>query len=106
MVCGPKRREAVSPRREEAVSPRREENEALPDNLDFVIEIVSKMDGQEGIEVLPQRWVLEGNFGWMVRWKRLVRDYEQRIDVSEAMIHVAMGSLLLKLRNSGRRTKR
>jgi putative transposase len=25
-----------------------------------------------------------------------VRDYEQRIDVSKAMIHVAMGSLLLR----------
>jgi hypothetical protein len=32
----------------------------------------------------------------MIRWRRLVRDYEQRIDVSEAMIHVAMGSLLLR----------
>jgi hypothetical protein len=30
----------------------------------------------------------------MVRWRRLVRDYEKRLDVSEAMIHVAMGSLL------------
>ncbi|WMS44519.1 IS5 family transposase [Acuticoccus sp. MNP-M23] len=27
---------------------------------------------------------------------RLVRDFEQRIDVSEAMIHVAMGGLLLR----------
>ncbi|HYU13327.1 MAG TPA: IS5/IS1182 family transposase, partial [Stellaceae bacterium] len=26
----------------------------------------------------------------------LVRDYEQRIDVSEAMIHVALGGLLLR----------
>jgi hypothetical protein len=25
-----------------------------------------------------------------------VRDYEQRLDVSEAMIHVAMGGLLLR----------
>jgi hypothetical protein len=25
-----------------------------------------------------------------------VRDYEQRLDISEAMIHVAMGSLLLR----------
>ena len=33
---------------------------------------------------------------WMTRWRRLVRDYEQRIDVSKAMIHVAMGSLLLR----------
>jgi hypothetical protein len=27
----------------------------------------------------------------MTRWQRLVRDYKQRIDVSEAMILVAMG---------------
>jgi len=30
----------------------------------------------------------------MIRWRRLVRDYEKRLDVSEAMIQVAMGSLL------------
>jgi hypothetical protein len=30
----------------------------------------------------------------MRRWRRLVRDYEQRCDVSEAMIGVAMGGLL------------
>ncbi|MBS7813805.1 IS5/IS1182 family transposase, partial [Roseococcus sp. XZZS9] len=30
------------------------------------------------------------------RWRRLVRDYEQRLDVSEAMIHLAMGALLLR----------
>ncbi|ESY63050.1 hypothetical protein X743_33665 [Mesorhizobium sp. LNHC252B00] len=34
--------------------------------------------------------------GWLTRWRRLVRDYEQRIDVSEAMIPVAMGSLLMR----------
>jgi len=31
-----------------------------------------------------------------MRWRRLVRDYEQRLDVSEAMIHIALGSLLLR----------
>jgi putative transposase len=46
--------------------------------------------------VLPRRWVVERTFGWMTRWRRLVRDYETRLDVSEAMIHVAMGSLLLR----------
>jgi putative transposase len=30
-----------------------------------------------------------------MRYRRLVRDYEQRIDVSENMIYLAMGSLLL-----------
>lgn len=35
----------------------------------------------------------------MIRHRRLVRDYEQRLDVSEAMIHIAMGSLLLRRLN-------
>ena len=39
---------------------------------------------------------IERTFGWMIRWRRLVRDYERRLDVSEAMIHVAMGALLLR----------
>jgi len=64
--------------------------------LGFVIEVVHRIEGQQGFEVLPRRWVVERTFGWMVRWRRLVRDYEGRIDVSEAMIHVAMGSLLLR----------
>lgn len=28
-------------------------------------------------------------------WRRLVRDYERRLDVSEAMIPIAMASILL-----------
>lgn len=29
-------------------------------------------------------------------WRRLVRDYEGRCDVSEAMIHLSMGALLIR----------
>jgi transposase len=47
-------------------------------------------------QILPRRWVVERTFGWMIRWRRLVRDYEQRIDVSHAMILVAMGGNLLR----------
>jgi hypothetical protein len=32
----------------------------------------------------------------MMRWRRVVRDYEQRVDVCEAMIQVATASLLLR----------
>ena len=64
--------------------------------LDFVVEIVRRIHQEPGFTVLPRRWVVERTFGWLVRWRRLVRDYEQRLDVSEAMIHVAMGSLLLR----------
>jgi transposase len=63
---------------------------------DFVIEIVRKLTGQQGFHVLPRRWVVERSCGGMMRWRRLVRDYEKRCDVSEAIIHVGMGSLLLR----------
>jgi putative transposase len=64
--------------------------------LGFVIEVVRRSDPQSGFTVISRRWVVERTFGWMIRWRRLVRDYEKRLDVSEAMIHVAMGSLLLR----------
>lgn len=64
--------------------------------LDFVVEVVRRIDAEPGFKVVQRRWVVERTFGWMTRWRRLVRDYEKRIDVSEAMIHVAMGSLLLR----------
>lgn len=51
---------------------------------DFVLEIVRRTDKEAGFKVLPKRWVVERTFGWMTRWRRLVRDYEQRLDVSEA----------------------
>ena len=64
---------------------------------DFVIEIVRKLEGQQDFQPLPRRGVVERTFGWMMRWRRLVRDdHEQRCDVSDAMIHLSMGSLLLR----------
>ena len=56
--------------------------------LDFVIEVVRRVDGEPGFKVLPRRWVVERTFGWLTRWRRLVRDYEQRLDVSEAMLWI------------------
>lgn len=63
--------------------------------LDFTIEIIRRSDTTKGFEILPRRCVVEWTFGWMIRWRRLVKDYEQRIDVAEAMIHIAIGSLML-----------
>ncbi len=63
--------------------------------LDFVIEVVRRLV-QPGFHVLPRRWVVERTLGWMTRWRRLVRDYEHRLDVSKAMIHIAMASLLIR----------
>jgi transposase len=62
----------------------------------FLVEIVRRSDTKGGFEVIPRRWVVERTFGWVIRWRRLVRDYETRLDVSAAMIHVAMGALPLR----------
>ena len=64
--------------------------------FDFVIEVVRRIDAEPGFKVVRRRWVVERTFGWMTRWRRLVRDYEARLDVSEAMMHVALGGLLLR----------
>lgn len=63
---------------------------------DFVIENVRRTDQEGGFKVLPRRWVVERTFGWMARWRRLMRDYEQRTDDSGAVIHHALGSLLIR----------
>ena len=63
---------------------------------DFTLEVVRKLPDQKGFQVLPRRWVVERTFGWLTRWRRLVRDYEVRLDVSGAMIDLTMGALLLR----------
>lgn len=64
--------------------------------LDFTVEVIRRSDQAKGFQVLPRRWVVERTFGWMMRWRRLVRDYEKRLDVSEAMIMLSMASLVLR----------
>ncbi|MGI4746507.1 MAG: IS5 family transposase [Janthinobacterium lividum] len=64
--------------------------------LKFVLDIIRRRNGAKGLEVQPRRWVVERTFGWMTRWRRLVRDYERRIDVSKAMIFVGMSGNLLR----------
>ena len=41
--------------------------------LDFVIEVIKRNEDQNSFRVLPRRWVVERTFGWMTRWRRLVR---------------------------------
>ena len=62
--------------------------------LDFTAEIVRRTEA--AFVGLPRRWVVERTFGWMTRHRRLVRDYEARMDVSHAMIDIAMAGLLIR----------
>ena len=62
--------------------------------LSVVIKVVGRLEGAPGFKALLRRWVVERTFGWMIRWRRLARDVETRLDVSEAMVHIALGGLL------------
>ena len=63
--------------------------------LNFTVEIMRGLQGQNGFQVQPRRWVVERTFAWLMRYRRLVLDYEQRLNVSEALIYIALGSTLL-----------
>ena len=56
----------------------------------LTLDVVRRGPGQVGFEVLPRRWVVERTFGWLVRHRRLVRDYEKLPETSENMIYLAM----------------
>ncbi len=60
------------------------------------IEIVKRSDTATGFEVLPRRWVVERTFGWLMRSRRLVRDYETTPTSAEAWIMIAMVRLQLR----------
>ena len=61
----------------------------------IVVEVVKKPAEQIGFAVLPRRWVVERTFSWLLRWRRLVRDYERLPETHEAMVHIAMIGLML-----------
>ncbi|HUL99674.1 MAG TPA: transposase [Mycobacterium sp.] len=54
--------------------------------LTLTVQIVKRNDDTSGFTLLPRRWVVERTFGWMLRYRRLVRDYERRPDHHEAMV--------------------
>src|SRR5262249_62031599 len=57
-----------------------------------------------GFVVLPRRWVVERTFGWLLRYRRLVRDYERRPEHHEAMVLWATVTIMtrqLDRKNSG-----
>jgi putative transposase len=62
----------------------------------WLLEIVKRRDDVQGFVVLPRRWVVERTFGWLGRYRRLSKDYEEKTESSEAMIHLAMIQLMLK----------
>ena len=68
---------------------------AIPRHCKVRLEIVKRSDKACGFMVLPKRWIVERTFGWLIRNRRLVRDYEANITHSESIIYIAMIKLML-----------
>ena len=60
----------------------------------WTLQIVKRSDDTAGFKVLPRRWVVERTFGWIGRYRRLSKDYEQLTATSETMILLTMINLM------------
>jgi putative transposase len=60
------------------------------------LEIIARDREAKGFEVLPKRWIIERSFSWLIRNRRLSKDYERLVQTSETFIEVAMIRLILR----------
>jgi len=51
--------------------------------------VIKRLKNAKGFVLLPKRWVVERTFGWQGRYRRQSRDYEWRVETSEAMIKIS-----------------
>ncbi len=61
------------------------------------LEIVKRSDDVNGFKVLQKPWIVERTFGWLIHSKRLIRDYEIKIDYSEAMMDLSIINKILAI---------
>jgi transposase len=72
------------------------------ERLHLTLEIVRRTDDTTGFVVLPRRWVVERTLSWLMRSRRLARDYETLPAIHEAMVLWSM-TMLMSSRLAGRR---
>ncbi len=61
----------------------------------WILEVVHKL-AEKGFHVLPRRWVVERTFAWLMKCRRLVRDFERLIETVESFIYLAMVRLVTR----------
>ena len=66
------------------------------ENAGCELEIVKKPKGERGFTLLPRRWAVERTFAWLGVFRRLSKDYEELVEVSESWIRTAMTHLMLR----------
>ncbi len=59
------------------------------------LHVVKHPETRRGFVLLPRRWVVERNFAWKSRFRRLVRDYERVPETVRGLHFVAFACLML-----------
>ena len=60
------------------------------------LEVVKHEEAKRGFVLLPRRWVVERDFAWASRFRRLVKDYERLPTVLAGLHFVAFACLFLR----------
>jgi transposase len=60
------------------------------------LEVVKLPDAKRGFVLLPRRWVIERDFAWAARFRRLARDYERLEETLVGYHLIAFVGLLLQ----------
>jgi transposase len=60
------------------------------------LEVVKHEEAKRGFVLLPRRWVVERDFAWATRFRRLVKDYERLPDTLAGLHFVAFACLFLR----------
>ncbi len=70
------------------------------------LEIVTQIADQHTFVPLPRRWVVERSLAWIANYRRLVKEYERRPEISESYILLASIHVMLRrLKTDGSQEK-
>jgi len=61
------------------------------------LSVVKLPEAKLGFVLLPRRWVVERSFGWLIRFRRLAKDYE-RLATTLAGMHLAVFAVIMLTR--------
>ena len=62
----------------------------------WLLQIIKRCERAKGFVVLPRRWVVERTFAWLMKFRRLSRDYEETSTSSEAWVRIAMIHVMVR----------
>jgi transposase len=69
--------------------------EAAAEGWGIRLEVVKLPEARQGFVLLPRRWVVERDFAWLSRFRRLAKDYERLPETVAGLHLVAFATMML-----------